>query len=203
MTTAFSYKQGNSILHRCPAWIKILFLPLVSILVFMLPWQLALTLICLQTAAGLFLHLTIREQLYDLQAVLYYAALLIFAKLVGALFTHSLNKDFFTDFIPALLMLLKLFCLMQTASLVFKTSTSLQIRQGLEQIEFAVRRFFSYAAPNPSSPNAGPFYMLHSSSFKKLVSVQKSLDGTWRKKGISYAHSPSSCFIQPWNETGL
>ena len=142
MITAFSYKQGNSFLHRCPAIVKILFLPLLSLAVFILPWQLSLAIICLQTLAGLLIHLTIGEQLCDLQAVLYYAVLLIFAKLVAALFTHSFTKDFFTDFIPSLLLLLKLLCLMQTASLLFKTSSSLQLRQAFEKIELALRRFF-------------------------------------------------------------
>ena len=184
MTTAFSYKQGNSILHRCPAWIKILFLPLVSILVFMLPWQLALVLICLQTLAGILLHLTLREQLCDLQAVLYYAALLIFAKLVGALFTHNLNKDFFTDFIPTLLMLLKLFCLMQTASLVFKTSTSLQIRQGLEQMELAVRRFFHMPAKSPAAQMLALFICFIPQVSKNWTQSKKAWFARGGKKGI-------------------
>lgn len=184
MTTAFSYKQGNSILHRCPAWIKILFLPLVSILVFMLPWQLALVLICLQTLAGILLHLTLQEQLCDLQAVLYYAALLIFAKLVGALFTHNLNKDFFTDFIPTLLMLLKLFCLMQTASLVFKTSTSLQIRQGLEQMELAVRRFFHMPLRTPVAQMQALFICFIPQVSKNWTQSQKAWFARGGKKDI-------------------
>lgn len=184
MTTAFSYKQGNSILHRCPAWIKILFLPLISILVFMLPWQLALVLICLQTLAGILLHLTIREQLCDLQAVLYYAALLIFAKLAGALFTHNLNKDFFTDFIPTLLMLLKLFCLMQTASLVFKTSTSLQIRQGLEQMELAVRRFFHMPLRTPIAQMLALFICFIPQVSKNWTQSKKAWFARGGKKGI-------------------
>ena len=115
MITAFSYKLGNSFLHRCPALIKILFLPAVSIAVFMLPWQVAVMVVGLQTIAGFLLHLTPREQLCDLQAVLYYATFLIFAKLAGALFTHTLTTDFFTDFIPTLLLLLKLLCVMELA----------------------------------------------------------------------------------------
>ncbi len=184
MTTAFSYKQGNSILHCCPAWIKILFLPLVSILVFMLPWQLALVLICLQTAAGILLHLTIREQLCDLQAVLYYAALLIFAKLAGALFTHNLNKDFFTDFIPTLLMLLKLFCLMQTASLVFKTSSSLQIRLGLEQMELAVRRFFHMPLRTPIAQMLALFICFIPQVAKNWTQSKKAWMARGGKKGF-------------------
>nr|MCR4954037.1 hypothetical protein [Treponema sp.] len=42
-----------------------------------------------------------------------------------------------------LVMLLKIFCLMQTASLMFKTSTSLQIREGFETMEHFVRKIFT------------------------------------------------------------
>ena len=140
MITAFSYKQGNSFLHKCPAWIKILFLPAVSIAVFMLPWQVSLVIIIIQTITGFCLRFTLREQLCDLRAVLYYAAFLIFAKLVGGLFSSALNKDFLVDFLPTVFLLLKLLCVMQTASIIFKTSTALQIRQGLEKMELAVRK---------------------------------------------------------------
>ena len=49
-------------------------------------------------------------------------------------------------------MLLKLLCVMQTASLVFKTSTSLQLREGLEKIELAIRKLFR---ASPAAPVAG------------------------------------------------
>ena len=118
--TSFSYKQGNSFLHRCPALVKILLIPVVSIAVFMLPSAVAITLVIIQTALGFILHFTLREQLCDLRAVLYYAVILI----VIDLFTKS-------DIIPTLLLLVKLLCVMQTASIVFKTSTTLQLRQAL------------------------------------------------------------------------
>ena len=131
--TAFSYKQGNSFLHRCPALVKILLIPVVSIAVFKLPPAAALLLIIVQTALGIALHFTLRELFCDLKAVIYYAAILIFAKLIGAAFSKQLPQDF----LPTLLLLLKLFCVLQTASLVFKTSTSLQLRQAFGNNAFS------------------------------------------------------------------
>lgn len=40
----------------------------------------------------------------------------------------------------SIFLLCKLFCIMQSASLVFKTSTSLQLRDGIEKIEIALRK---------------------------------------------------------------
>ncbi|MCR4714099.1 MAG: hypothetical protein K5751_06920, partial [Treponemataceae bacterium] len=78
--SAFSYKQGKSFLHRCPAWIKILVLPVVSIAVFELPWFCAAALVLLQVIVAFCLRFSFREQMADLRAVLYYAMMLLFVK---------------------------------------------------------------------------------------------------------------------------
>lgn len=142
--SAFSYKAGNSFMHRFPTWIKILFIPVASICVFRLPVTFALVLLALQTLVSFLLRFTIREQLADLRAVLYYAAILYFAKITGSLVSHfTAGTAFsFTMEKETCFLLLKLLCVMQTASIIFKTSTSLQIREGLELIEFTLRKIF-------------------------------------------------------------
>ena len=85
MDTAFSYKQGSSFLHRCPTWVKILLLPLISLSIFYLPPYYAIALITLQTLVSFLLHFTLREQARDLKAVFYYAVFLIFVKIIGSL----------------------------------------------------------------------------------------------------------------------
>ena len=153
--TAFSYKQGSSFLHRCPAWAKILLLPFISLSIFYLPPYFALVLITLQTLVSFLLRFTMREQARDLRAVFYYAVFLILVKIIGSLAT-TISAGTLSSFELAAfpqtvltfliseketwLLLIKLFCIMQTASLIFKTSTSLQIREGLEVMELAVRR---------------------------------------------------------------
>ena len=153
--TAFSYKPGSSFLHRCPAWIKIILLPVVSIAVFKLPFYCAAGLCFVQIILACVLKFTICEQLRDLKAVLYYAAFLIFTKVIGnigaGISTGSLSAiklsaipqlivAFFIAEASTWALLLRLLCVMQTASLIFKTSTSLQIREGLESMELAVRK---------------------------------------------------------------
>ena len=167
--TAFSYKHGSSFLHRCPAWVKILLLPLLSLSIFYLPPYFALVLIALQTLVSFILRFTVREQVRDLKAVFYYAVFLIFVKIIGslaaAISAGSLEAFELTVFPQAVitfliseketwLLLLKLFCVIQTASLVFKTSTSLQIREGLEVMELAVRRSLRLKPLVDGRPNA-------------------------------------------------
>ena len=145
MGVILSYKQGTSFLHHCPAWIKILVIPAVSIAAFYLPPVFALCILALQTLVSFVLRFTVREQLADLRPVIYYAVLLFIAKLIGsAAVVISGGTFYWKDFLisekETWLLLLKLFCVMQSASLVFKTSTSLQIREGLEKIEIAITR---------------------------------------------------------------
>ena len=155
--SAFSYKQGNSFFHRCPAWIKILLVPIVSLIVFQLPMVFVLGVITLLTLVSCILKFTMRDFLGDLKPVLYYAAFLFFTKLTGKIASVVFEGNFywpgFLQFVRLLkdflisekqtwILLLKLLCVMQTASLVFKTSTRLQIREGLEKLELTVRRIF-------------------------------------------------------------
>ncbi len=167
--TVFSYKQGSSFLHSCPSWIKILVLPLLSILFFRLSPLFIIVLFFLLTLVSFLLHFTIREQLRDLRAVLYYALFLIIAKLAGALFalltsgSYSLPEagarceavlNFFINEKETGILLLKLLCTMQIASIIFKTSTSLEIREGLAQIELFIR------SPFRKKTGAGDFNLL-------------------------------------------
>ena len=167
--TSFSYKQGSSFLHRCPAWVKILILPLISLSIFYLPPYFALALIALQTLVSFILHFTVREQTRDLKAVFYYAVFLILVKIIGSLaasFSAGTLSSFDLSAFPQTLLsfliseketwllLLKLFCIIQTASLIFKTSTSLQIREGLEVMELEVRRRLHLKPLVDGRPNA-------------------------------------------------
>ena len=169
MGVILSYKQGTSFLHRCPAWIKILVIPAVSIAAFYLPPVFALCILALQTLVSFLLHFTVREQARDLKAVFYYAVFLIFVKIIGnlaaAISAGTLSVFEFSAFPQTLLsfliseketwlLLLKLFCVIQTASLIFKTSTSLQIREGLEVMELAVRRCLHLKSLVEGRPNA-------------------------------------------------
>lgn len=150
-TSVFSYKKGNSFLHRIPAWCKLLFIPLINILFFCLPPFFSAVLILIQFVIACSLHFSASEQFSDLRAVFYYALLLVFYKLIfyfsgnaAILFDdgkfslmHLWNEEKDTLFL-----LVKLFCIMQSASLVFKTSTSLELRSGIECIETFVRKIF-------------------------------------------------------------
>ncbi len=142
--SAFSYKKGNSLLHKCPSWIKLLFLPILNVLFLCLPPYFAFGLIAIQFLTACVLRISVKEQFRDLKPVLYYASLLIFfqffvsfsegEKSFKGLFNWSVQKE-------SVFSLAKLFCVMQSASLLFKTSTSLELREGIGAIERNICKF--------------------------------------------------------------
>lgn len=159
--SAFSYKAGNSFVHKIPAWIKIIFVPLLGIAVFRLPFLFSLGMILFLALLSRFIGFTFREQLGDLRLVLYLSALLYLMPFLGFFcsdFFGGAQNDFFeavrSSFLKSFssagtaLSLGRLLCVMQTSSLLFKTTTSLEMREGVGKIEGAARRFLHLKGRN-------------------------------------------------------
>lgn len=124
---AFSYKPGSSFLHRCPAIVKILVVPLLSIFIFVLPVWFCFGMIALLFVLALALHFTLREIFTDLKVVFFYALMLAVVKGITLLAGGDTGSC-----IETLFMLSKLLCMMQLASIFLRTSTSLELRRGFE-----------------------------------------------------------------------
>jgi len=132
-----SYKKGSSFLHKCPAWCKILFIPLINILFLILPVHFSFGLIFFQFILAVCLKFTFKEIISDLKPVFFYAVLLIFFELLTWLGSGA--EDFLNFFSwenekDVVYLLVKIFAVMQTASIVFKTSTTLEMRDGIAVI---------------------------------------------------------------------
>jgi len=143
----FSYKKGSSFLHRCPAWCKILFIPVINILFLCLPPFFSIILMVLQFILACCLRFTLKEQFADLKPVLYYAVLLIFFQVITWLGTGCPDwHEYFSweSEKETVWLLIKIFAVMQSASLVFKTSTSLELREGIGTI-FGQKSIFTNA----------------------------------------------------------
>ena len=164
---AFSYKAGKSPVHKMPAWLKILLIPALNILIFNLPFPFTVGFILLQAALAFALRFTPRELFADFKPVLYYAVILYATSLVANFFaacqggianpqaaTFTLADSLKFSLSSSLKnkstirMLVKLFCIMQSASILFKTSTTLQIREGLGCIEDAIRKIIPVSKKN-------------------------------------------------------
>lgn len=152
----------NSIIHRCPAWIKILLVPVISVVFFNTPAVVSTVMLAVFVILQLVLGFTPREILGSIRFVLYYAVILL-------LFRGK-------EVIP---MLLRLLCMLELAALVFKTSTSLQLRYGFEEIELAVRKIFHLKKQTPVANALALF-----TSFIPLVSQNwNQSQRAWKARG--------------------
>lgn len=156
---AFSYKAGSTFVHKMPPVLKILLIPSINILIFSLSFEFSLGFLIFQALLAFILHFTIREQLRDLRPVLYYAVILYATSLLAQFFAalgtagtweEALKSGFLIAISNAetIKMLVKLFCVMQSASILFKTSTTLQIREGIGAIEGAIRHILPVSKKN-------------------------------------------------------
>ncbi len=180
--SAFSYKPGKTFVHKLPAQLKILFIPFFNILIFSLNWHVAAVFILLQFILFFLLKFTVREQTTDLTPVIWYAA---FMYLIGffselyMIFSNGILELIPANILPALSESAKIafgdektqnfvvkFCACnQSASLMFKTSTSLELKHGIESIEIKIRRFLSFRWKEISDSQIEPKFSVVISMF--------------------------------------
>lgn len=149
--SAFSYKTGRSFFHRLPAWIKIIFIPAFNIAVFSLNWRFGAVFVVLQFVLFCFLRFSLREQMTDMSPVLCYGVFLYLINLLSGTYINYAHAGFVGGFVSAakeclhdentFSTVIKFWACNQSASLMFKTSTSLELREGIEKIESSIRRF--------------------------------------------------------------
>jgi len=133
--TVFKYKTVKGLLHKVPAVIKLLLLLPISFFCMALPplWLTVgiLSAVIIAFICGLSLH----DQLTDFKPVIYYAllmyALSVFSNLINNFRLMPINQ-FLTVFIPNyeyLQITLRLALIVQVSALIFRTTSSLEIRE--------------------------------------------------------------------------
>ena len=131
---AFSYIKGDSLIHKCPAWIKILFIPFINILFFNPPIQYCIFLIIIQFIICFTLKFSLKQQAADLKPVIYYGFLLLIMNLLIFIFSNGFEQLYKSILIgiknpleiikslpknETFIMLVKLFCILQSTSIFF------------------------------------------------------------------------------------
>lgn len=136
----FSYQNGNSFLHKCPFWFKFFLSLMINILLFWTPFKFIVVLIFLQFGISCLLKFSIKEQFYDIRIIIYYGLLLYLFNLIlwfgnGKGLEVNL-KNFLIEFTwekqkSTVLYLARILAVIQCCSLLFKTSTLLEMREGI------------------------------------------------------------------------
>jgi biotin transport system permease protein/energy-coupling factor transport system permease protein len=148
----FKYKTVKGPLHRVPALFKLaLILPLSIFFMRFSPIFLASGIVA-ACIISFFCRLSFREQIIDLKAAAFYALLMYGLSLFSIVIESEIWRSFSNISLLSLLtpnqdflrITLRLVLIIQLSSLLFRTTSSGEIRDALFTIEFAIRRFFSF-----------------------------------------------------------
>jgi energy-coupling factor transporter transmembrane protein EcfT len=144
-TAVFSYISGTSPFHRLSAEIKVLLLLVFPPLLFLTNIPICLFCMFLFALFSRFCGIKFKMQFRDIKPILIYSFFLLTVGIFSALFTYffgqeatAVDTSLFISSIPSKntqLLILHLICTMQFTSLFFKTTTSLALKEALENIE--------------------------------------------------------------------
>jgi energy-coupling factor transporter transmembrane protein EcfT len=143
--TAFSYMSGTSFLHKMNPLIKLFLVPLLSILVIVLDWKILTGLVAVQFSTALLAKFPVKKICADLKPVLFFALILyvLFFMNIGINVIAG-QKDqvqlLKKQSLDTTVMILRLASMILTASLLFNTTTQIELRRAMEKIECAVRK---------------------------------------------------------------
>ena len=128
MESLFSYKAANSVLHRTPTLIKILFLLAVPITVSLCPVEVSIVLIAVIPLLAVLGKVRFRDFLKDLKPAVYYSLMIVTIDVLSFLLFDRTRSIVTTR---SLELTLNLICAMEASSVFFRTTSSFEIREAL------------------------------------------------------------------------
>ena len=180
----FRYKSGASFLHKIPTIAKIVLVFPMSILIMKLA-----PLFCIFAAGflfvlGLLARFTIKEQAANLKPAVYYFLFLYALSVVTNL---SFSLHIFIPNKKTVELFMRLIVMMQVCSLLFMTSTSMEIREALERMEGGARGFLlglpwvgKFISRENSFSVTAAFFL---SFIPYLFELWALMDRAWRARG--------------------
>lgn len=147
----FHYRTGNTFLHKTPAWIKVLLIPLLAVIAFNLSVQAGLTAWLCVLILALFLHFTPKEIINDLKPAFFYFILLYNTSLLSNISAWNemangriITLEEFTAlfrFEPRYaLFFVRMGLSLSITSVIYRTTSNIQFRQGFATIEQTLTR---------------------------------------------------------------
>jgi len=193
----FRYKTVKGPLHKLPAMVKLfILLPLSGFCVSVSPLWLGTGMVVLTLTAFL-CGFTLREQLTDLKPAAIYAFLMyslsVFSTLMDSTFKNLMEMTF-GDLAAALIpredflkIALSLAVVMQLSALLFRTTSSVEIREGLFTIERFLRAVFSRLPFFGKRISLHPRFAQNISLFlcfvPEIFQTWSSIDLAWKARG--------------------
>jgi biotin transport system permease protein/energy-coupling factor transport system permease protein len=145
-TVVFRYRKGKGFLYKIPAPAKLLSLPVLAATAMLLPLYAACAGIGLLAVFALLCGFTPKEQFTDIKPVLFYAFFLymigictgLYSVFSGDLEPGEAAAIFYPDYAYGFY-IIRLFLVMQLSALLFRTTTSIEIKEAVRAGETSIR----------------------------------------------------------------
>jgi biotin transport system permease protein/energy-coupling factor transport system permease protein len=184
--SVFRYKNGSSIIYKLPAWIKILSIIPLSIALMNTMWIVIPILIISLSLFAYLCGFTIREQLTDLKPAVYYLVFAYSAQSLSKIYNFStISFDIVKPEIFLLIFFAKLIVIMQICSLVFRSTSAIQIKEAIDLIEMSIRNIFRKLPMCKNISDKNRFSLLLSlflNFIPQIPSLWGNLEYAWQSK---------------------
>ena len=195
--TVFRYKRGRSVCHRLPVPVKFALMLCAALAVMFIPLYAVCTGIALTAAFAFACGFTPKEQAADIRPALYYAAFLFVLNITANLYALSASDagpartpaDIAAIAVPNaayILYAVRLTLVMQISALLFRTTTSIEIKKTLCAAEIRVRsllRKCPLAKNLPPDARWGKNAALMISFIPALFELWEKLNRAYRARG--------------------
>jgi len=201
--TIFKYKTIKGPLHKWPPMLKLFLLLPLSIFCLALPSFWLCVGIITAVILAFLCRFTLREQLTDLKPAAIYAALMYALSIFSNLFNHlntaqltapysllTSNFSLLTSLLPHpdfLRIALRLTLIIQLSALLFRTTSSIEIRECLTNIELFIKRMFSTLPFLKKHIALKPRFSEYISAFMMFVpeifTIWSNIDLAWKARG--------------------
>lgn len=188
-TTLFSYKQGSSFIHRIPAAAKLLLLFPAGFAAFYLSIPVCIAAIFFMMMISFSVKFSLYEQLRAMIPAILYAPVLYIALVVGT-FVETGFEFTWKVLLPdsnTVLILLRMIFILLTTNLLFGTTTMLELRASISQIETIIRTVLSkipYIGKSISTePSFALLLSLFLSFFPLVFKEWQRLERSWKARG--------------------
>lgn len=135
MDALFSYTRRNSPVHKTPAWIKLAVLLATPVTIYLTPVWVCISLMAIYALLVAVSLAGFSGFLRDIRPILVYCVMIVMIDILSWLFLNR-ERDIITQ--TSMLMILRLVCATEAASVFFRTTGTYEIGNTLRGIERAV-----------------------------------------------------------------
>ena len=135
MDSLFSYSRKQSLIHRTPAWVKLLVLLATPFTIYLTPLYVCVSLMALFLILAIVSEMGMERFFKDLRPIAWYCLMIIAIDVLSYLLFDR-NRDVITY--TSIQMILRLLCAMEATSVFFRTTSTYEISCTLQSIEKAV-----------------------------------------------------------------